>query len=431
MRNRALLKEWWLRFAGNPVDVPFESRIFHSFSLIIMGALGFETIFNLIVGLYISTVITAVILVAQFLLFYLSRKKGKLNLAVMLSAIETHVLIGVGYFFSGGVQGSSLLMFAAVLFLIIAIVSQRKWIWWFSLNLILVAGLCVYEYYHPGIVKQQNYTRLELFVDNSASYIIVVTLLTFCIIQIRRGYSEQKSLTEKQTLELQRLNAEKDKLFSILSHDLSTPLNSVKQYLHLLTEVDLDAAERLDMEKGLLVTTEHTQELLNNLLNWSRNQLQAVKANLREINLQQQLHKTIGIAGVTAVNKGIALHTAIDANIMVTADIDMIQLVVRNLLNNAIKFTPADGRVALTAAVQNGWCTLSVTDNGIGIPTDKQAAIFSLVAAATYGTEKEKGTGLGLMLCKDYMQLQGGSIWFSSTEGAGASFHIALKGRVV
>jgi two-component system sensor histidine kinase/response regulator len=101
----------------------------------------------------------------------------------------------------------------------------------------------------------------------------------------------------------------------------------------------------------------------------------------------------------------------------VNADIDMLQLVIRNLLNNAVKFTRAGGLIEVKSITENNNCIISITDNGTGMALGKQAEIFSLSTTSTHGTQHEQGTGLGLVLCKDYTELQGGRIWFNSTEG--------------
>ena len=127
-----------------------------------------------------------------------------------------------------------------------------------------------------------------------------------------------------------------------------------------------------------------------------------------------------------ALKKDIVLTININESIAVKADMDMLRLIIRNLLNNAIKFTPAGGNIELTAITQDDDCIISVKDNGIGIPANKHGDIFSLKAKSTYGTENEKGTGLGLVLCKDYTLLQNGKIWFTSTEGVGTTFFVSL-----
>ncbi len=236
----------------------------------------------------------------------------------------------------------------------------------------------------------------------------------------------QKQRADEKTLALETLNSEKDKLFSIISHDLRSPLALTQQYFSALKEVEMDNEERQELEKELVNNLSNAEELLNNLLNWAKNQMQNTAPQIKKINLNQLLAKKMEVFQNIALKKDILLTTYINESIAVKADMDMLKLIIRNLLNNAIKFTPTGGKIELTATKQGRDCVIAVKDNGIGIPADKQGDIFSLKANTTYGTENEKGTGLGLVLCKDYTLLQNGKIWFTSTEGAGTTFFVSL-----
>ena len=188
----------------------------------------------------------------------------------------------------------------------------------------------------------------------------------------------------------------------------------------------MDNEERQELEQDLVNNLTNAEELLNNLLNWAKNQMQNAAPQIKKINLNQLLKKKMEVFKFIALKKDILITTNINENIAVKADMDMLRLIIRNLLNNAIKFTPTGGKIELTAITQDNDCVISVKDNGIGIPADKHGDIFSLKANSTYGTQNEKGTGLGLVLCKDYTLLQHGKIWFTSTEGVGTTFFVSL-----
>ncbi|MEO8885060.1 MAG: HAMP domain-containing sensor histidine kinase [Mucilaginibacter sp.] len=415
-----------LQVIGSDDDFSLESRIFHSFSALVFVVLPLQIAFNLAIGLYAPAIITTVVLAIQIFLYSLSRFKHQLNLAVILSAIEVNIFTAANYFFNAGIAGSTLLLFSISLFMIISVSQKKHWLIWFTINLAIVIGITCIEYYYPSSIKISYASRKELFIDNVGTYIIIIVILYIGTSSIRRNYSAQKQLADEKTNALEMLNAEKDKLFSIISHDLRSPLALTQQYFSALKEVEMDNEERLALEKDLVSNLANAEYLVNNLLNWAKNQMKGVAPNLKNINLNQVFARKAEVFTPIALNKDIQLTTIINESIVVKADIDMLQLIIRNLLNNAIKFTPSGGKIELKAIKQNNECIISVSDNGIGIPLEKQGDIFSLKANSTYGTENEKGTGLGLVLCRDYTLLQGGKIWFTSAENAGTTFFVSL-----
>lgn len=411
---------------GDADRFSLESRIFHSFSLIIFIILFLETIFNFWIQLYVSCILSVGVLIIQVFLFYLSRYKNRLTLAVILSVIEVNILTAICYFYNSGLSGGTLLLFAATLFVILSISHKKYWLTWLCINLMVVLIITGYEYFDPSSIKQDYSTRAEQFIDNLASYIVTIVILYMGASTIRSSYSRQKQLADEKALALELLNAEKVKMFSIISHDLRSPLASVKQYFDLLGEIDLESKERIVLEKNLLQTIGNTQDLLTNLLKWAKNQMDGVTAHLQPLNLNEYLADTFQLFEAIAQKKDITLITITDESIVVNADVDMLQLVIRNLLNNAVKFTRAGGLIEVKSITENNNCIISITDNGTGMALGKQAEIFSLSTTSTHGTQNEYGTGLGLVLCKDYTELQGGRIWFNSTEGTGSTFYISL-----
>jgi two-component system sensor histidine kinase/response regulator len=411
---------------GGPDQFSLESRIFHSFSAIAFVVLPIQAVFNLFIGLPVPAFISFIVFVIQLLLYYLSRIKNLLNIAVILSSIEINILTAFNYFFNAGITGGTLLLFAISLFMTISVSQKKYWFIWFGLNLGTVITITCLEYFNAAIVKIQYATREELFIDNVGTYIFIIFILYVGTSSIRKNYNAQKQLADEKALALEMLNAEKDKLFSIISHDLRSPLALTQQYFSALKEVEIDNEERQELETELISNLSNAEDLLNNLLNWAKNQMENATPKIKKINLNELFASKIDVFTPIALKKEIQLTTIINENITVKADMDMLQLIIRNLLNNAIKFTPQGGKIELKAVKQNNECIISVGDNGIGIPLDKQADIFSLKANSTYGTENEKGTGLGLVLCKDYTLLQHGKIWFTSTEGVGTTFFVSL-----
>jgi len=234
--------------------------------------------------------------------------------------------------------------------------------------------------------------------------------------------SNAQILLQKDQLESS--NIEKNKLMSIISHDLRTPLMNVQSYLEMLNENELETAERQHLEQALLKLTNNAMDMLSNLLHWTKSQMEGPNVHLLEVKLLTILQSTLEIEKVHALKKDISLSYTIPADLTVSADVDMLQLVVRNLISNAIKFTPVGGVIAVEGQVISNECKITVSDNGHGIPADKQEQIFSIKAEPSFGTNNERGVGLGLVLCKEYIERQGGRIGFESTFGFGSSFFV-------
>lgn len=415
----------WQKAVGSPEKFSLESRIFHSFSMFAFLILSFQTLLNWFLHIPASALITSSVLIIQLFLYYLSRIKGRLQLAVIVSIIEINILTCLNYKFESGITGPALLLFVTSLFMVICVSKRAYWKICLAVNLIIVISLISWEYHHPGFTVPYD-SRLNMFLNNGVAYVVLAVLLWGGTSQILNSYNHQKQLTEKKAQEFKQLNTEKDKLLSIISHDLRGPLNSIQQYLSMLGGMELGSTERRALENHLLKTITNTQELVTNVLDWTKNQLGGHKIQLHRLALGQELQKPVELIRLIAQRKGITLETDIDNHIIVTADTDMLQLVIRNLLNNAIKFSHTGTLIILSAKAGEGLCTISIKDNGIGIPRERQQDIFTLNVKSTYGTSEERGSGLGLALCREFMQLQGGDISFSSIEGQGSIFYVTL-----
>lgn len=247
--------------------------------------------------------------------------------------------------------------------------------------------------------------------------------------------SERKQaelLLEKQAKELQELNATKDKFMSIIAHDLRSPFNAIIGFSDLMVK----NFHQLDEEtflKGLKIiesASNHAYKLLENLLIWARNQTEKSHFSPEILNLSQLVHEALKTIESTAVHKNISFSTSIKKNQQVFADRNMLDSIIRNLATNAIKFSFKEGKVRIKAILtENGVC-ISVSDKGIGISSDRLASIFEIDKHTnTNGTENELGSGLGLILCKDFVTRHNGEIWIESTlnKGTKVSFTLPLK----
>ena len=235
----------------------------------------------------------------------------------------------------------------------------------------------------------------------------------------------EQIFTQKELL-LQS-NFSKDKLFSIISHDLRSPINSLQGALGILQEGLLSEEEVKNVSKTLLRKVQNTGYFLNNLLYWAKSQMGGIVVNPEKINLKTISEINTQLLASISDEKNISIINNIKLNIFSFADENMVDLVIRNLIENAIKFTPANGEININAVVKNSDILISIEDSGDGIKEEDLPKLFDTETHfSTYGTSNEKGTGLGLTLCKDFIEKNKGQIWVESRYGKGSTFYFTL-----
>lgn len=233
-----------------------------------------------------------------------------------------------------------------------------------------------------------------------------------------------------QQKELQKLNAQKDKFFSIIAHDLRGPFSSFLGVTQLLDEMlpELSREEIRDFAASMRTSATNLYSLLENLLQWAKNQQGLTPFTPMKELMLSLVNESILTLLEPAKNKGIEIVNNIDGDIEVFADKNMLQTVIRNLVSNAIKFTPKGGNITLSAKANSASdVEISVKDSGIGMNETMVNNLFQLDAKTNRpGTEGEMSTGIGLLLCKDFVETHGGEIRVESEEGKGSVFHFNI-----
>lgn len=254
--------------------------------------------------------------------------------------------------------------------------------------------------------------------------------------QVRERTAEleaQKIELKGKNEQLKKLNASKDVFFSIISHDLRSPFTSLLGYAELIAcQFDQFTSEEIKEQVGhIRASAQKLYALLENLLTWSRIQRGLMTYQPEIFDVSEAAVDTIEIFTSKARQKTIALKNCIPAHAMVYADYSMVNAIIRNLLSNALKFTPTGGSVTLTALQNESHWEISIADTGTGIPEDAVPHLLQLDRQYTgVGTDGEKGTGLGLILCKELVEQHQGRFWFESRPGAGATFFFTLPAAV-
>lgn len=239
--------------------------------------------------------------------------------------------------------------------------------------------------------------------------------------------SEHKIL--QQNKELQKLIATKDKLFSIIAHDLRSPFNNILGFSEFLFEnlKDIEIAESEKYLGNINLSAKNTLVLLDNLLNWAKSQTGQINFKPEKVVLSSIIQGIIELLNPNVKSKNISLNYLHSDEIEVFADLNMIKTILRNLISNAIKFTNSNGEINVYALQKDKFIEIAVSDNGVGMNEETRNKLFrSETNESTNGTANEKGSGLGLILCKEFIEKHGGKIWVESEEGKGSDFKFTL-----
>jgi len=275
----------------------------------------------------------------------------------------------------------------------------------------------------------------EIYLDKIQKYENEISELKSTIdsvIQDAKRAIELNSKVTESEYKLKQINAQKDKFFSILAHDLRNPIANFKELAKILAENHdvMKKKEKIALINNLALSSKQLYELLENLLEWSRCQTDRIPYNPNNYYLIQLVDANIQLLMVNASQKNIDLVVEPIEDLVVFVDEKMINTVIRNLISNAIKFTPEFGEIRLYAEKKDDNVQLTIADTGVGIPPENIENLFKIdVFTSTVGTNQEKGTGLGLVLCKEFLITNGGSIEVESVLNKGSKFIITLPSQ--
>ena len=240
---------------------------------------------------------------------------------------------------------------------------------------------------------------------------------------------ESQRIIACQNEKIQDVVRSKDKLYSVIVHDLRAPIGTLKMILEAIDHQKerIPDSNIKHLIKMLQETTDEAYLLLENLLMWSNSQNGALKPALQTFSFSEAAKEVVALQENIAGAKGIKMHNHLKKVFPVHADLNMMKTVLRNLLSNAIKFSYKGGDISINGEEKDGFLVVSVQDKGQGISKEHQRDLFADgLHFISYGTQKEKGSGLGLQLCKDFVKMNHGKIWFNSEEGKGTTFYFSI-----
>lgn len=290
-----------------------------------------------------------------------------------------------------------------------------------------------------SVETQKEFDRLRLIfygllgaIAILSTFLILIYLKRNSRVQYTRELEEKNIRIEiqneailEQTKHLEDINKVKDRLFSIVSHDLKDSLTSIKGFIDLLKDGSLTQEEFKSLIPELSENANNASLLLFNLLNWSKSQMQSLESSPTLFDLQEVFIDKINLLEQNLEKKGIILRDKTLRD-FVYADRSMVEIIIQNILTNAVKFSKEGDTITIANQISNGKSIISISDTGVGISKENQGKLFKNSSFTTIGTKNEKGTGLGLSICKELVELNHGRIWVESDLNVGTTFYVEL-----
>jgi len=275
-----------------------------------------------------------------------------------------------------------------------------------------------------AVSQKLNEMNLQLEIEKTEKFYFVVFIIMVTIFASVLFWRYRTSAKLNKQLKL--MNESKDKLFSIIAHDLKNPFLSLMGYTDLLKEKGISESDRDELLSGLDTTTKNTYTLLENLLNFSASRTGKIEYSPSFFRLNTVVDNVIRNLDSQLSAKAINVSISLDAD-KIFGDLQMIEIVLRNIISNAIKFSMENGIIKISSHFINNYCSISISDNGIGMDSEQKEKLFSSeIIKSNPGTAGEKGTGIGLALCREFIEKHGGTIGANSEPGEGSQFTILI-----
>jgi len=410
-------------------NFPLEHRIFLSAIVvgIVLSVLG--GIVNFILApSQIAVIIPLILSVSLIAIYYFVRFKKIVTPFVTPIIIIAIFGISTIWIYNGGINGSNIMPAFIILILGILVVPNKIKKYIIILFMALNILILLIQFYRPDLITNFP-NETDRWIDNLITLIYSSYIIYLIIRFVHKNYTLERYKAEMSEIRLHQLNADKDRFISILGHDLKSPFNNLLGLSEVLKEdiskLDIDEIETLANQ--IHTTAQNTYNLLEDILKWAGAQQGKIPFEPQILNFRDICIDIFEILSPNANTKNITINYSAPDKINIFADIDMLKTLIRNLVSNAIKFTNNGGVININAEQNSENVTISVSDNGIGITPDNLKKLFDISEVlTTKGTAGESGTGLGLLLCKEFVEKHGGKIWVESEVGKGSEFKFTL-----
>ena len=415
---------------------------------IIIGSVGLAV--NILLDLGVLLILVTALALVVLLYFHINVRNTQLeskhSILFFLASVAVFSLL---WFYNGGYDGNNGVLIFVYFIVFITILPSKYRFLGFAVYSMMIVVLVTIQYLKPEFITPYEFEH-HRFIDLALGYFFYLILAYVIQNTIIKNYEEDRKkikiqndqlnlLVEKQNdtnakLEqslnhVKELNSAKDRFITVLSHDLRSPFQGLLGITKIL-DSEYDSFD--DTEKRLYISqvngsVEKLYSFLEELLLWGRVQKNAVKLTYESTVIRELIHQTVSLISETASKKKISVEVVCDELLTAVLDREMIAIVLRNLISNAIKFSTVGGKILVTAQLEIDHIKISTTDNGVGIPEDIIPKLFRLdESVSTVGTDGEQGSGMGLILCNDIVKKHNGEITVRSKEGRGSTFTIQI-----
>jgi two-component system, sensor histidine kinase and response regulator len=433
----------WVKFIGSSDEFSVEMRLFHAICLVVTAALVAASVFNLILGLPLTAMLlTLPSIFLPLLLFYLSRYKLRYKLAKKLFLVLCYAFTITYWYYNAGLNGFiHLILFCIIIWQVVF--SSTNNFFWFILNLIVASLLACTALFYPEWVVWNYRSETGKVLDFLLTYSLLAASTYLIIRVLVTEYKKEKESAHQMFADLIQLNIElkdtiqemdkanttRNKLFSVVSHDIRSFSSNIYNFSELLLESENTLNSKELKYLGYIRESSHNlNNVLENLLSWAKIQMSSVTPSPVKISLKEVTQKCYELYRPWFEQKNITAKLELK-DLFVFADIDMINSIVRNLISNAIKFTATNGLVTIDLCnnASKDIAELIITDNGIGMTKEEIEMLqHPEVFYTTSGTQREKGSGLGFIISKEFAELNNGAIYIESIKDKGSSFTLSL-----
>lgn len=404
-------------------------RIFNGVLLISLASTIIAISWNSTIGILTNTIAPLVLSIVGLIMGILYHQ-SKVKKRIYASTYAFTILLGISVLWlnSEGIQGSTPYLYMAISVVFTAISKGRKYLYYYALLVLNISVLLWIEFYYPNLIGSYP-SENQKYLDLVFTLIVCLLVVAVVVALFRNNYDQEHTIVEEQKLELEKANAAKDKMFSIVSHDLRSPFQGILGISKLMMSQEVKSKPENFQKyiEALHLSVENATDLMENLLNWSKIQMNRIEVRSKSLNLADFFEKNALFIYHEHIEKKVKLYVRFDKNHRVVADEDMLNLIFRNLLSNAFKFTEVNGIITLESKIKDNFCEISVSDSGIGMSAEQIAEIFTdRFNKGQFGLQGEKSSGLGLMLTREFVEMQGGSIHVVSELGKGSTFIFTL-----
>jgi len=410
-------------------NFPLEHRLVLSASIfgILFSLVG--SLLNFLLSTSVIADIVPIFLSLVVLILYYFIRFRKIYKPVNFPVTSLSIIgISIIWIFNGGINGSNVMPALVILILGLLIVRENEKIYVLVLFLVSNISIFLIQFFRPDLIT--NFTsETDRWIDHLITLICSSIMIYFIMRFVYDNYNSERLKALESKRKLIQLNADKDRFIFILAHDLRSPFNNLLGFSEELKENlhNLDKDQIESYVNTINTSANNTYNLLEDLLTWEKAMQGAVPFNPEKLNLGELCRDVLENIKPFSDAKNITVNSCVGDRMIVYAEGYMLKTVLRNLVSNAVKFTNTGGLVQITAEADNSDITISVSDNGVGMTSERIEKLFDISQCqTTVGTAKERGTGLGLLICKEFVQKHGGRIRVESESGKGSNFRFTL-----